>query len=199
MRKWQGGSLVVATHNAGKVFEINELLVPYGVDAVSSASLGLGEPDETEPDFKGNALLKARAAAKVAGLPALADDSGLAVEALNGAPGIFSARWAGPDKDFALAMKRVEGELAALNAPSQRAAFICALAMVWPDGYEVVFEGRVEGTLTFPPRGVRGFGYDPIFVPEGFHETFGEMDQVLKHAMSHRARAFAQLVAACFH
>jgi XTP/dITP diphosphohydrolase len=198
MRKWQGGALVVATHNAGKVVEINQLLAPFDVDAVSAGSLGLEEPEETEASFIGNALLKARAAAVASKTPALADDSGLAVDALNGAPGIFSARWAGPAKDFGMAMRRVKRELAVLDKPSHRAAFVCALALVWPDGHEVVFEGQVEGTLTFPPRGLRGFGYDPIFVPSGFQETFGEMDPSIKHAMSHRARAFEQLVAACF-
>jgi XTP/dITP diphosphohydrolase len=198
MRKWLGGALVVATHNAGKVVEINELLAPFAVDAVSAGSLGLEEPEETESSFIGNALLKARAAAFASRTPALADDSGLVVDALNGAPGIFSARWAGPAKDFGMAMLRVESELAVLEKPSHRAAFVCALALVWPDGHEVVFEGKVEGTLTFPPRGLRGFGYDPIFVPSGFQETFGEMDPSRKHVMSHRARAFEQLAAECF-
>ena len=200
-RHFAGDRLVVASHNAGKVREIAELLQPFGVEPVSAASLGLSEPDETETTFRGNAELKARAAARAAKLPALADDSGLAVDALDGAPGIYSARWAGEARDFALAMKRVEQELAArgaLAAKPARARFICALSLCWPDGHCETFEGKVEGTLAFPPRGLRGFGYDPIFIADGRTITFGEMDPAEKHAISHRADAFRQLVSACF-
>jgi XTP/dITP diphosphohydrolase len=195
-RRFDGGRLVVASHNPGKVREIAELLAPFKVEAVAAGALNLPEPEETESTFVGNATLKARAAALASGLPALADDSGLAVAALNGAPGIYSARWAGPAKDFAAAMARVERELAGKSDPS--AKFVCALALCWPDGHCEAFAGEVNGRLRFPPRGEKGFGYDPIFVPEGHDITFGEMDPAMKHAMSHRARAFAQLVAACF-
>ena len=188
--------IVIASHNQGKVREIAELLAPWGVDVVSAASLGLAEPEETEASFAGNAELKARAAAAASGLPALADDSGLCVAGLSGAPGIYSARWAGPAKDFSLAMERVRRELD--GNPDRRAYFACALAMVWPDGERVAVEGQVHGSLTFPPRGHRGFGYDPIFVPEGQRQTFGEMDPAAKHAISHRAQAFAKLVAILF-
>ncbi len=198
-RRWSGGKLVVASHNAGKLREIAALLAPYGVEAVSAGELGLPEPEETETSFIGNARLKAKAAAEASGLPALADDSGLSVAALDGAPGIYSARWAGPDKDFGFAMKRVWSELEAKQAPEPRkGAFHCALALVWPDGEEAIFEGIVEGDLLWPPRGTRGFGYDPMFLPEGESETYGEMEPERKHASSHRARAFRQLVAACF-
>ena len=190
------GRLIAATHNPGKVRELKDLLVPLGFDVVSAIDLDLGEPDETEATFTGNAILKARAAAKATGAPALADDSGLAVEALGGAPGIYSARWAGPDKDFSLAMEKVAAELKLEGSGNMRAKFVCALALVWPDGEAVVFEGYVHGVLTFPPRGTHGFGYDPIFVADGETETFGEMDPPKKHAMSHRADAFAQLKAA---
>lgn len=186
------GRLIVASHNAGKVREIGALLGPLGVEAVSAGALGLPEPDETETTFIGNALLKARAASEAAGLPALADDSGLAVRALGGAPGIYSARWAGPDRDFAMAMARVERELG--ETPDRAATFVCALALAAPDAEELAVQGEVHGTITDPPRGTRGFGYDPIFIPEGHAITFGEMDPEAKHAMSHRARAFAKLL-----
>ncbi len=188
------GGIVIASHNAGKVREIGELLAPVGVTAVSAADLGLPEPEETEDSFAGNALLKARAAAAASGRPALADDSGLTVRALDGGPGIHSARWAGPERDFALAMERVNRALG--DAADRRAAFVCALAVARPDGAEAVFEGTVSGHLTWPPRGDRGFGYDPIFVPDGHAPTFGEMAPDAKHAMSHRANAFAKLLSA---
>jgi XTP/dITP diphosphohydrolase len=183
--------LVLATHNRGKVKEIADLMAPYRIEVVSASELGLPEPEETGTTFVENAELKARAAAFASGLPALADDSGLSVHALNGAPGIYSARWAGPEKDFSLAMRRVEKELG--NAKDRRAAFICALALAWPDGETEVFEGRVDGVLIWPPRGDKGFGYDPVFVPEGHDRTFGEMEPARKHEISHRARAFARL------
>jgi XTP/dITP diphosphohydrolase len=195
-RIFSGGELVVATHNPGKLREIVELLQPLGVEISSAGARGLPEPDETGETFIANAELKALAAAQAAGLPALADDSGLAVEALGGAPGIYSARWAGPEKDFRVAMARVERELAGTG--NDRAAFICALTLAWPDGHCESFEGRVAGRLVFPPRGERGFGYDPIFIADGWDITFGEMDPARKHEMSHRADAFRQLVAACF-
>lgn len=190
------GKIVIATHNAGKLREMRELLAPYGVEAVSAGELGLGEPEETGSDFVSNALIKARAAAKAAKLPAFADDSGLCVDALDGAPGIFSARWAGEDKNFGAAMARIEAEVK--GAPSRRAHFVSALAVVWPDGEEAVFEGKVFGDLTFPTRGTAGFGYDPCFTPDGHSRTFGEMTAEEKHgippdgseALSHRARAF---------
>ncbi|MEO1191399.1 MAG: RdgB/HAM1 family non-canonical purine NTP pyrophosphatase [Pseudomonadota bacterium] len=186
--------LVIASHNPGKLREIAELVRPYGVTVTSAGDLGLAEPEETGTSFEANALLKARASAEGSGRPALADDSGLCVTALGGDPGIYSARWAGPTKDFRLATQKVE---AALDGKSDHsAAFVCVLALVWPEGQELVFEGRVEGQLVFPPRGERGFGYDPIFIAEGQTITFGEMDPAAKHAMSHRARAFAQLLAA---
>lgn len=197
VRKLTGQRLVVASHNPGKVREIAELIAPWKLQAVSVGELGLPEPDETEPTFIGNALLKARAAASGAGLPALADDSGLCVEALDGAPGIYSARWAGPSKDFALAMEEVNRRMQASGRRSRAAWFICALAIAWPDGVEASFEGRIDGELVWPPRGTRGFGYDPMFVPEGHSLTFGEMEPQAKHAMSHRARAFRQFVEAC--
>lgn len=200
------GRLVVATHNPGKLWELQQLLGPHGVDAVSAGDLGLPEPEETETTFAGNALLKARAAAKAAGLPAFADDSGLCVDALDGAPGVYSARWGGDDRDFSAAIRRVERELHARGArPPFAAHFICALALVWPDGHIESFEGRVDGVLVFPPRGEKGFGYDPIFLPEGLDKTFGEMMSAEKHAMptdgsralSHRARAFQEFARAC--
>jgi XTP/dITP diphosphohydrolase len=200
-RRFAGERLVVASHNPGKVREIAELLRPFAVEPISAAKLGLLEPEETATTFRANAELKARAAALAAKLPALADDSGLAVDALEGAPGIYSARWAGEARDFALAMKKVEQELAARGATrteDRRARFICALSLCWPDGHCETFEGKVEGTLAFPPRGLHGFGYDPIFVADGRTITFGEMDPAEKHAISHRADAFRQLVAACF-
>ena len=190
----RGSALVVASHNKGKVREIEELLAPFGFDIKGAEELGLPEPDENGTSFTENALIKARSAANISGLPSLADDSGLCVGALDGAPGIYSARWAGSEKDFRLAMKRVENELG--GNPDRRAFFVCVLAVAKPDGRDETFEGRVYGTLTFPPRGERGFGYDPIFVPEGHRFTFGEMDPEAKHAMSHRAKAFEKLSAA---
>ena len=197
VRKLSGTRLVVASHNPGKVREIADLIAPWNLQAISVGELGLPEPDETEPTFVGNALLKARAAAAGARLPALADDSGLCVDALDGAPGIYSARWAGPSKDFSLAMEEVHRRMQASGRPSRAAWFICALAIAWPDGVEASFEGRIDGELVWPPRGSRGFGYDPMFVPEGHSLTFGEMEPQAKHAMSHRARAFRQFVEAC--
>ncbi len=195
-RRFTGGKLVVASHNAGKVREIGELLAPFNADVVSASELGLPEPEETGLTFIANAELKALSASLGANVIALADDSGLAVDGLNGAPGIYSARWAGPTKDFGLAMKKIENALG--QNPDRNAQFICALSLAWPDGHCDTFEGKVAGKLTFPPRGSEGFGYDPIFIPEGFDITFGEMDPAKKHEMSHRADAFRQLVAACF-
>ncbi len=193
-RRLEGGKLVVASHNPGKVREIADLLAPYSIEVVSAADLGLAEPEEFGASFRENAEIKARAAV-AAGRPALADDSGLVVPALGGAPGIHSARWAGPDHDFATAMARVERELE--GKPDRSAHFICALALCWPDGVCTTFEGRVDGKLVWPPRGERGFGYDPIFVPDGYSITFGEMEPRKKHAISHRAQAFQRLAAAC--
>ncbi len=195
-----GDRLVVASHNPGKVREIADLLAPFDLSAVSSGALGLDEPVEDGVTFAANAEIKARFAANAAGLPALADDSGLEVAALDGAPGIYSARWGGPEKDFQAAMRRVHEELLAKGADSpeaRRANFTCALALAWPGGAVRLFEGRVFGHIVWPPRGDRGFGYDPIFVADGHSLTFGEMDPADKHAMSHRARAFEQFVAAC--
>jgi XTP/dITP diphosphohydrolase len=190
----RGDRLVVASHNPGKVREIETLLAPFGVAAVGAAELGLAEPEETEDTFAGNARLKAEAAARGARLPALADDSGLCVSALGGAPGVYSARWAGPNKDFGAAMARVEKELG--GNPDRHAMFVCALAVAAPGEDTEAFEGRVFGALTFPPRGNKGFGYDPIFVPEGGRFTFGEMDPDAKHAISHRAKAFEKFAKA---
>jgi XTP/dITP diphosphohydrolase len=199
------GRLVVATHNPGKLREIDELLKPFGVAALGAAALGLDEPEETGSTFRDNAILKALAAARGSGLTALADDSGLCVDALDGAPGIYSARWAGETKDFRAAMARVESELGARGAqPPWRAAFISVLALVWPNGDVETFEGRVDGTRIFPPRGTAGFGYDPIFRPDGHDRTFGEMSSEEKHgipadgstALSHRARAFQKFARA---
>ncbi len=195
-RKWTPGKLVIASHNQGKVGEIADLLSPFGVSVVSVAELGLPVPEETGDSFAENAELKARAAAAATGLPALADDSGLCVDALAGAPGIRSADWAGPKRDFDLAMRRVQKMLD--GSENRRARFVCALALVWPDGHAETFEGTVDGDLVWPPRGKRGFGYDPMFLPEGFSQTFGEMSPEQKHAISHRARAFRKLVEACF-
>jgi XTP/dITP diphosphohydrolase len=192
-----GTRLVIATHNPGKLREIDELLHPHGFAVVSAGELGLPEPAEDAPDFIGNARIKALAATQASGLPALADDSGFCVAALEGRPGVFSARWAGPAKDFAAAMARVNAELG--EAGDRRAWFIAALCLAWPDGHTETFEGRVDGTAIWPPRGARGFGYDPMFLPDGASETFGEMAPDAKHAVSHRARAFAQLLAACLH
>ena len=196
------GRLVVATHNAGKLREIGELVRPFGLAAVGAAALGLEEPEETGSTFHDNAVLKARAAARASGLVALADDSGLCVEALDGAPGVYSARWAGGTRDFGAAMAGLERELEARAAPPPwRAAFVSVLALAWPDGAVETFEGQVDGTLVFPPRGTAGFGYDPIFRPDGHDRTFGEMSAEEKHgipadgslALSHRARAFQKL------
>jgi len=190
----RGERLVIATHNPGKLDEIAALLAPYGVQTVGAGALGLAEPEETGASFEENAELKARLAADAAGLPALADDSGLVVPALGGAPGIYSARWAGPAKDFRAAMQRVHREL---GEKDRRAYFVAVLALVWPDGEIALFRAEVHGRLTWPPRGDRGFGYDPIFVPDGYAMTFGELDAA-KRRISHRARAFEKLAEACF-
>jgi XTP/dITP diphosphohydrolase len=190
------GKLVIATHNPGKLREIAELIRPFGVTVLSASALGLPEPDETGATFEANAALKARAAAEGARLPALADDSGLVVPALGGDPGIYSARWAGPDKNFMIAMRRIKDALA--GKADRRASFVAVLALAWPDGHVESFRGEVHGSLIWPPRGILGFGYDPIFLPAGRDLTFGEMDQSEKHRISHRAAAFRQLVAACF-
>jgi XTP/dITP diphosphohydrolase len=188
-----GERLVVATHNPGKLREIAELLAPHGVAAVSAGDLGLPEPAETAPDFAGNARIKALAAAEGSGVPALADDSGFCVAALGGAPGVVSARWAGPGKDFAAAMARVNRELGVTE--DRRAWFVAALCLAWPDGATATYYGRADGSVVWPPRGGHGFGYDPIFLPLGGGETYGEMAPAAKHAVSHRARAFAQFLA----
>jgi len=195
-QKLVDGRLVIASHNPGKLAEIADLLQPLGIEAVSAGALGLPEPAETGASFAENAALKALAAAQGSGLPALADDSGLVVPALDDQPGIYSARWAGPGKDFRLAMERVERELA--DRGDRRAHFICVLCLAWPDGRLETFEGRVDGELVWPPRGGRGFGYDPMFRPDGHDTTFGEMEPTLKHAMSHRARAFEKLLVQVF-
>jgi XTP/dITP diphosphohydrolase len=193
------GRIIAATHNPGKVRELNDLLSHLGFQPVSAGELGLPEPDETADTFVGNAELKALAAATAAGEVALADDSGLAVDALGGAPGIYSARWAGPEKDFAMAMRKIEDGLAAETGPDgeidRRASFVSVLSLAWPDGHVESFEGIVRGQLVWPPRGENGFGYDPVFVPEGETLTFGEMTPETKHAISHRAVAFAKLKA----
>ena len=198
MRKLQPGRVVVASHNPGKVREIKALLGPYGIEPVSAAGLDLPEPEETGTTFRDNALLKARQAADLSGLPALADDSGLCVDALGGDPGIFSARWAGESKDFGEAMRRVELKLGEIEDAPRDAHFVCALALCWPDGDEMEVEGRVDGALVNPPRGDLGFGYDPMFVRSGDDKTFGEIDPDLKHRISHRADAFAKLVGLVF-
>lgn len=195
-RHFTESKLVIASHNLGKVREIAALLEHFGCEVVSAGDLGLGEPEETGATFAANAELKARAAAQSAGLAALADDSGLAVTALGGEPGILSARWAGPDKDFTIAMQKVEDRLAEENDRS--AHFVCALALCWPDGHMETFEGRVDGTLIWPPKGDKGFGYDPVFVADGFEATFAEMEPDEKHSISHRADAFRKLVDGCF-
>src|SRR5271156_5411789 len=194
MKLARGSTLVIASHNKGKVREIRELLEPFALTIKGADELGLREPEETEPTFVGNALLKARAAAQASGEVSLADDSGLAVTALDGAPGIYSARWAGEARDFVSAMARVERELKMKNATDHSAKFVCVLALATPNGEAAVFEGEVEGTLTFPARGDKGFGYDPIFVANGMRETFGEIEPAIKHGMSHRARAFRKLL-----
>ena len=186
-----GDQLVIASHNPGKVEEIAALLAPFAVETIAAGSLGIPEPEETGDSFEANAALKARAAAAASELPSLADDSGLVVPALSGAPGIYSARWAGPAKDFRVAMERVHRELGDKN---RNASFVAVLALAWPDGPTELFRGEVEGSLTWPPRGDRGFGYDPIFIPQRATLTFGEIEPVEKHRISHRARAFAKLV-----
>ena len=201
------GKVVIATHNAGKLVEMRELLAPYGLEVTSAGELGLPEPDETGLMFAENAAIKARASAEASGLPAIADDSGLCVDALDGAPGLFTADWAGHPRDFAAAMARVNRELDRRDVPAagRRAHFVSALVIAWPDGHEELFEGRVHGMLAWPPRGERGFGYDPMFQPDGHERTFGEMSSHEKHgipadgstALSHRARAFQKLAAAC--
>ena len=201
------GRLVIATHNPGKLAEMRELLAPHGVEAVSAAELSLGEPEETGDTFRANAHIKASAAAKATQLPAFADDSGLVVDALNGAPGIFSARWAGPAKDFAAAMARIERllqERGALQPSQRRAHFVSALCVAWPDGHVEEVEAMAGGTLVWPPRGAAGFGYDPMFLPDGHDRTFGEMTSIEKHGLpplglglSHRARAFVKLAEIC--
>jgi XTP/dITP diphosphohydrolase len=193
-RPFTGDRLVIASHNHGKVEELSALLAPFEIDTVPAVSLGFPEPDETGDSFEANAALKAKAAAEASGLPAIADDSGLVVPALDGAPGIYSARWAGPAKDFRIAMQRVHRELADRD---RSARFVAVLALAWPDGDLELFRGEVAGKLVWPPRGKHGFGYDPIFVPEGGVATFGEIDPTEKHKISHRARAFAKLVDGC--
>jgi XTP/dITP diphosphohydrolase len=192
----KGARLVLASHNPGKLREIAALLAPHRVDVVAAGELGLAEPDEPAPDFVGNARIKALAAATATELPSLADDSGFCVAALGGAPGVHSARWAGPAKDFSAAMARVQREAA--GHPDRRAWFVSALCLGWPDRHTETFVGRVEGHTVWPPRGEHGFGYDPMFLPAGGALTYGELDAAEKHATSHRARAFAQLLAACF-
>ena len=202
MRKLAPGKLVIASHNAGKVREIRALLEPFGIEPISAKDLDLPEPEETGTTFVANAMLKAQSAADLSGLPALADDSGLCVEALGGDPGVYTANWAETgdgSRDWMLAMTKVETRLQALGPDTSRSAhFVCTLALVWPDGSDAFFEGRVDGTLVWPPRGDRGFGYDPVFVPLGGKQTFGELDPDAKHAVSHRADAFAKLVTAVF-
>jgi XTP/dITP diphosphohydrolase len=197
-RQFSEAKLVIASHNAGKVREIGDLLRPFDTKVVSAGDLDIEEPEETGTTFVANASLKAHASAQASGLPALADDSGLAVVALNGDPGIYSARWGGENRDFNLAMQKVEDALQASGSDDRSAYFVCALCLAWPDGHEEIFEGRVDGTLVWPQRGSNGFGYDPIFLPKGGRLSFGEMDPAAKHAISHRADAFRQLVDACF-
>jgi len=194
----RGVKLVIASHNEGKVRELNELFTPYGIECISAASLDLTEPEETGETFAENAKLKAVAAAKASGMLALSDDSGLEVGALSGAPGIHSARWGGPNKAFDLAMARVHHELKKLGTSDRRANFTCALGLAPPDGEAAAFTGQVYGTIVWPPRGERGFGYDPIFVPENYSETFGEMEPELKNRLSHRMRAFEKLMSATY-
>lgn len=201
MRKFSGDRLVLASHNKGKLREISALLAPFGIQVSSASDHGLEEPDETEDTFAGNARIKAHYAAKATGLPALSDDSGISVDALDGAPGVYTADWAETPngRDFTLAMEKTWGLLESKNAPYPRkAAFNCTLCLAWPDGHDELFVGKVDGQVVWPMRGKHGFGYDPIFAPDGFSETFGEMDPAQKHAMSHRADAFAKLVAGCF-
>jgi XTP/dITP diphosphohydrolase len=196
VERLEPGRIVAATHNAGKVKELRALLEPHGFEVVSAGELGLDEPVETEQTFTGNALIKANAAAAASGLPALSDDSGLEVFAIGGMPGVHSAIWAGEPRDFGRAMEKVREAMEDVGATDPAARFVCALALAWPDGRSMVFEGEVRGQIVFPPRGDRGFGYDPMFVADGETETFGEMDPDRKHAMSHRADAFCKLTAA---
>ena len=186
-----GKTLVIASHNAGKVAEINEMVTPLGIRAISAGEANVPEPEETGSTFEENAVLKAKHCMEVTGLPSLADDSGLVVPAIGGAPGIYSARWAGADKNFNIAFERIRRELG--DKPAS-AYFICVLALCMPDGHTVTFEGRIDGALTFPPRGSKGFGYDPIFIADGYGITFGEMEPDIKNSISHRARAFARLL-----
>ncbi len=195
-RRFREPLLVIATHNKGKLAEIDELLQPFHIDVVGAGTLGLPEPEETGASFEANAGLKAHAAADGSGLPALADDSGLVVPALGGEPGIYSARWAGPRRDFSIAMRTVEDRLQGKS--DRRAHFVAALALAWPDGHAEVFRGEAHGVLIWPPRGTKGFGYDPMFLPDGYERTFGELDPAEKHRISHRADAFRKLAAACF-
>lgn len=197
-RQFTENALVIATHNAGKMREIKSLFASLDFTILSAIDLGLAEPDETETSFVGNAVLKAQAAAFSSGKAALADDSGLSVAALDGAPGVYSARWAGPNRDFNMAMADVEQALVKTGSDDRRAEFVCALALVWPDGHIVSVEGRIQGILTFPPRGTKGFGYDPIFQPNGHDISFGEMEPGTKHQISHRADAFAKIMKLCF-
>ncbi len=195
-RQFDGNTLLVASHNEGKVKEIKDLLENLRIQVVSARNLGLAEPEETGATFRENAELKAGLASQATNIPALADDSGLAIEALGGEPGIFSARWGGESRDFNLAMEKVEKRLA--GNKNRSAAFVCALSLSWPDGHFETFEGRVNGSVCWPPRGERGFGYDPIFIASGMDLTFGEINPALKHSISHRADAFRQLSEACF-
>ena len=192
-RKLQPGKLIAATHNEGKVAELKDLFEPLGFEVVSAVDLNLDEPEETELTFEGNALIKARAAAEATGAPALSDDSGLEVTALGGMPGVHTAIWAGEPRDFYVAMEKVERDLNAIEATDRSAKFVSCLAVAWPDGHEETFRGEVHGTLTWPPRGEMGFGYDPVFVPLGHDVTFAELEPEQKHAMSHRAVAFDKL------
>ncbi|MCZ0811293.1 MAG: RdgB/HAM1 family non-canonical purine NTP pyrophosphatase [Pseudomonadota bacterium] len=201
MRKFDGDTLLVATHNAGKLEEIANLIAPFGVAVVGAAEKGLGEPEETETSFVGNARIKAHAAARATGLPALSDDSGIEIDALDGAPGVFTANWAetGNGRDFIMAMGKAHDRLLESGAPQPwRARFCCTLVLAWPDGHDEVFPGIVEGRIVWPMRGHEGHGYDPIFQPDGHDQTFGEMDRWAKNRISHRADAFAKLVQGCF-
>ncbi|SLN11516.1 Non-canonical purine NTP pyrophosphatase [Aquimixticola soesokkakensis] len=201
MRRFTGNKLVLASHNKGKLREISALLAPLGIEVISAGDLGLAEPEETESTYAGNARIKAHFAAKASGLPALSDDSGLSVDALDGTPGVFTADWAETPqgRDFAMAMGKVWHKLEDAHAPApRRAQFNCTLCVAWPDGHDEIFAGQVHGQLTWPMRGTLGFGFDPMFVPDGHSETFGEMDPAKKHAMSHRAVAFEKLMSDCF-
>ncbi|XDZ65590.1 non-canonical purine NTP pyrophosphatase [Alphaproteobacteria bacterium LSUCC0684] len=190
--------LVVASHNQGKVREIRDLLAPFALKISSAAELDLPEPEETEKTYRGNATLKAAAAARASGMPALSDDSGFELTAINNAPGLYSARWAGPEKDFSMAMEKVHASFLASGSQDKNCRFVCALSLVWPDGHDETVEGTIDGEMVWPPRGDRGFGYDPMFRPLGHALTFGECDQDWKHQVSHRAEAFAQLLERCF-